>query len=138
MAGILVPLLPKRVFDFSKLQLNTTQTLLIAERIDISQYIDGVIALRVHDAVLTGGTISFDLFGDGYCHEDPTLSFQTSSPFFSSVPVAAAPALLTYGGTVLGHYAALRVSGNLTSASTLSATVSLDLILRTPDDTLPG
>jgi len=134
MAGILLPLVPKRVFDFSTLQQMTKQTVVIAERIDISQYVDGIIALRVHDAVLTGGTISVDLFGDGYCHEDPTQLFLTSSPFFASVPVAAAPTLLTYGGTILGTYASLQISGNLTSAAALTATVSLDLILRTPDD----
>src|SRR5713101_3873802 len=139
MAGVMLKIVPKRVFDFGNIgPTPATQVMTVAERIDISQYIDCMVALRVHAADTSGGTITFDLLGDGFTNEDPTLVFQTSSPLFSSLSISANNVvLLPYGGTVRGQYAAIRVSGNRTSANPLNATVSLDLVLRTPDNS-PG
>lgn len=137
MSGISLPLLPKRVFDFGSLATGSTQTLRLVDRIDISQYVEGVLEVRVHAGVLTGGQVTFDLLGDGYTDEDPGSQFITGFPLFSSVALSfavQAPQLTTYGGTLRGHYASLRVTGLRLSAAALNATVSLSLILRCPND----
>jgi hypothetical protein len=147
MAGAVITILPKRVFDFSNLVAGgPSQQCIVAQRIDVSQFVDAVLVLRVHSAVASGGTIAFEIYGDGHTEEEPGLQFVTSgtlaaigTTISSSV---AAPVLQTIGnasGTtnVSGRYALFRVTGNRTSAFTLSATVSADLVLRSPDNTAP-
>ena len=132
--GGLIRALPKRTFDFSNLQVGTTQLLDVLERIDLTSGIDCMVAVRVHSATLTGGSITFDLIGDGHSEEDPGLGFATASPLFTATAIPAAVGLVTYGGTVRTEFAKLRVSGNRSSAAALLATVSIDLILRSPSD----
>ena|SRR5258706_14644986 len=132
MAGSLLKVLPKRIFDFGHLVVGQTQSLYLAERIDISQYNDGMAALRVHAITLTGGTISLTIHGDGYTDEDPGLIFRSTISASGSLG-STAPALVTWGATIRGNYMAIDITGNRTSAAALSATLSLDLILRTPD-----
>jgi hypothetical protein len=135
MAGALIPLVPLRSYDFSNMIVGTTQTLTVVERIDISQYIDCMITLRVHFSSVISGSINFDLYGDGFTDEDPSLPFRAGSALFSSSAILGStwPLLLTYGGTVRGHYATLVVTANKTGAGNLKATVSLDAVLRSPD-----
>jgi hypothetical protein len=81
-----------------------------------------------------GQSISFNVVGDGYTEDDPGLSFLTSSPLFSTASIAGATGLYIYGGTIHGHYIALVVVANKNGGTTMSATVSIDLVLRSPDD----
>jgi hypothetical protein len=138
MAGTILQVVPKRVFDFGGLSTGGTQKLIVEQRIDISQYIDCMVALRVHAAnVASGTTINFDVFGDGFTEEDPGVPFMTSSPLVSAQSITGstgAQTLLTYGSTVRGHYAAVVATVNKVVAGTANATVSLDLVLRCPDD----
>lgn len=134
MAGLRLRLLPKRAFDFGKLTVGSTQTFVLAERVDVSQYVDLMVALRVHALDLTGGTISFRVFGDGFSQDDPSLSFRTASELFTGASLSAAGILHTFGGAASGAFAALVVTANRTSAAALSATVSMDWVLRCPDE----
>jgi len=132
--GELIRVLPKRTFDFSNLTVGTTQLIDVIERIDLSTAIDCMVAVRVHAATLTGGSITFDLMGDGHSEEDPGRGFSTVSPLFTATAIPAAVGLATYGGTIRTQYAKLRVTGNRSSAAALVATVSIDLALRSPRD----
>jgi hypothetical protein len=132
--GKLIRALPKSTFDFSNVPVGTTQLLDVVERIEVSSAIDCMVAVRVHGATLTGGSITFDLLGDGHSEEEPGLGFATASPLFTAIAIPPAVGLVTYGGTVRTEYAKLRVSGNRSSAAALLATVSIDLVLRSPDD----
>lgn len=136
MAGAMIELLPKRVFDFGGLIPPSTQQLTVAERIDVSQFTDGIVILRVHSVNAAGGTITFDLLGDGETDEDPSIAFFANSPYFTATAIDStftAPTMRAYGGTVRGHYAELRITGNRTSGSPLNAAVSVALCLRSPD-----
>jgi len=134
MAGILIPILPKRSFDFSSTTVGTAQHLVLVERIDISQYIDGILAVRVHSLTLNGADIlELDLFGDGYSGQDPSMDFVTTSNLFPDMLLNSAPGLFTYGGTVLGQFVRLVLSAFHATAGTMSATLSADLVLRSPD-----
>src|SRR4029450_5261271 len=114
------PIVPKRKFIFTGIAVGSTQVITIAERIDISRYADCMVAMRKHVCALTGGPITFDLYGDGHSEDQPGLTFRTATPFFASLPVPGfpfnSPQLRTYGGTVRGHYAALHVTATRTSA----------------------
>jgi hypothetical protein len=137
MSGMQVKIIGKKLFDFGTLTTGTSLSYTIADRIPVAQYSDCNIILRIHTVSPAGGTITFDLFGDGESHEDPGFSFRTASPLFTSVSIASgfvAPTLRVYGGACRGQYGALRVTGNRTVASALNAIVSLDLVFRSPDD----
>jgi len=137
MAGRVLQLVPKRVYDFGGLATGGAQGMAISERIDVSRHIDCIVALRLHAlAMAAGNTIKFDVFGDGYTEEDSSLLFQTGTVLFSTTTLtssASAPQLFTYGGTIRGQYAKLVVNASKTVAGSISATVSIDLILRTPN-----
>ena len=137
MAGSRQRILPIRAFSFGTLAIGNSQTFTLAERVDISQYIDAMLAVRVHLASNTsGGNVQFDLYGDGFSDEDPGLVFRTAAPFFTSTALPSGfgfSQVVPYGGTVRGRYAALTMTVSRTSASVLAPAVSIDLILRTPD-----
>jgi hypothetical protein len=147
MAGALISILPKRVFDFSNVGSGSTLKYTIAERIDISQYADAVVILRVHSAVASGGSIAFELYGDGFTPEDPGMKFVTSGTLASIgttiVSSVVPPVLQTFGNAVgttnvSGRYALFRVTGARNGTNTsLTATVSADLLLRSPDNSGP-
>jgi hypothetical protein len=136
MAGIVQTILPKRLFDFGNLAVSATQTLVVLERIDISQYDDAILVVRTHDASLAGGTISAFLVTDGWCDEDPAISFIGSSAIAGPVTIAAGPSLGISGASIFGQFAALIVSGSRSVGSPLSATLSIDLCLRNPDESV--
>jgi hypothetical protein len=134
MAGTLIKLVQKRVFDFSNSVSATSPSLALVERIDISQFIDCMLAVRIHAATVTTGQISFDLVGDGYTEDDPSLLFRTTPLFTSTAISASGINFVTYGGTIMGHYAALVANVTKTVAGTLAVTASIDAVLRSPDD----
>jgi hypothetical protein len=136
MAGSLLKLVSLRVFDFGTLAVGAQQTFALVERIDISQHIDGILQVRAHPGTdTTGGTIRFDLYGDGFTRDDPTLTFRTSAPLFTAIALSSVANGLSYGGSISGHCAALTIVGNRTGAGLLLARVTVDLVLRCPDDT---
>jgi hypothetical protein len=137
MAGKLIQILPKRAYDFSTMRLGTSQRIVLAEHIDISEYIDCIVAARINSITAGGSnTISLDIYGDGYTDDDPSLSFLTAAPLFSSVLLTTAPFLVTYGGTIRGHYASAIMTATRGQMGALKITMSADLVLRCPDDTV--
>jgi hypothetical protein len=137
MAGTLLNVLPKQVLDFGNIGVGTNQYLVLAERIDISQYIDVVLVLRVHAMSCGAASVmTFFVFPDGWCDEDPTINFISPFQVFTPAGVGGSdvfPTLRSFGGSVSGHYVALVVQGLRGDAGPLSASVSVDLCLRSPD-----
>jgi hypothetical protein len=134
MAGILVPLMPKRTLDFTNNLASTLHNVVIQERIDVSDWIEGILVVRAHSANLAAGSISFSLIGDGWTTEDQAPVFYGTSPLFSSVfSPTAGPALAVGGGTLPGKYVALIATGFRTTGGSVIATLSVDLVLRSPD-----
>jgi len=138
MAGLLVNAVPKRVVDFSSFFTGFNSQYTLLERIDISQYVDCMVGLRIHAInIASGSVINFDVYGDGYTDDDPGLIFRSGSPLFTSPAIGAgfpAPAFFTYGGTVHGHYLSVVANAGKFVAGACSATISIDLALRSPDD----
>ena len=135
MAGVVLPVLQKRVFDFGHIPVGSAMVVTVAEHLDISQYTDCVLEVRTHESTLSGGQIAVDLFGDGFTKDDPSLTFLTQSALISEITAPDAVGLKTSAGTAFGHFATLVIRGVRTSISPLNAALSVDLILRTPDDT---
>lgn len=130
MAEVTLRLLEKTRFDFGSLVSSSVQVLTLLERIDISQFMWGTLELRVHASDLTGGSISFELVGDGATEEEPGAVFTTASTLIPSVGVQAAPAFVSTAGVMAGEHAMLRVRATKSSGGALNATVSASLVLR--------
>lgn len=122
-------LFEKRVFDFSKLNVGATQSLTISERIDITNFGLGTMQLRVHSSDVSGGTIAFDLYGEGLSRDEPARDFVTNAPLFPSIAVQTGPGFSVSGGQILGEFARLKVTATKVSASPLLVTASLDLLV---------
>jgi hypothetical protein len=135
MAGKRVSIMRKRDFDFSTLVFTgALQNLIILEEIDVSQYIDCMFNVRIHGVNSSGGAITFQVFGDGYTEQEPARTFSTASVLFSSGVVgSSAPALITFGGTVLGSLIKVGLVAQRASPNPLRITASMDVILRCPD-----
>ena len=140
MAGVVLNVLPKRIFDFGNYSSGRSRCFAIAERIDISQYIDTVLIVRVHALSIADGTITFSVLPDGFSEEDPGVEFLDDTELFAPVTLTSAtpaPTLLVHGGIASGQYASIIIKGlQGTSLAALTATVSLDLWLRSPEDTI--
>jgi len=125
-----VELFPKRQFDFSSLEVGSTQTFDVFENLDVSQFMCATVELRVHDSDVSGGSIAFDLYGDGRTNEEPALNLLTNGPLFASTPIASSGvSFLAYAGRVPGALARLRVQATKTSSNPLRATVSARIVL---------
>lgn len=138
MSGLLLNLIPKRTYDFSALISGNSETLFIAERIDASQHSNSSLIVRVHTASCAGGTITFNTFKDGFTTDDPATKFfaATGAPPLTINNSTVAPTLLAVtGNAFVGHYVALSIVGSRTTVGSISATVSVDLCLRSADDT---
>lgn len=130
MAESVLTILEQRRLDFTQLASGGSQTFTVLERIDISQFMWGTLELRVHQSDLSGGSISFDVLGDGVTEEDPGIVFATSSPMIASIALQTGPSFSSAGGPMLGDHVMVRVRATKTSTSALSATVSATMVLR--------
>lgn len=143
MAGKVVQLIPKRTFDFGSIRLGATLSLILAEQIDISQFCEGILLTRVHGASMAGGSLSLQLVPDGYTPRD-VLTFQAeSSSYFNLTTVvdasSSAGELIALGGNdgeFGGEYVMLQLNATrlAPSPAPIIASISVDLLLRTPDD----
>jgi hypothetical protein len=126
-----------RQYDCSGLAVGTSQQITVAERIDVSEFIDCMLVVRVHSVALAASnSMVVDVYGDGHSEEDSGLQFVTSSPLFTSQALSAltTPYMLSYGGTVRGEFVSVVLTATKVSASSCRATISVDLILRSPDE----
>lgn len=136
MSGVLLELLPKRVFTFSTIAVGTSEAVTVAEHIDVSEYTDCILGVRSHAADFSGGTIVVQLFWDGATEDDPTLTFRSSAPpiSFDVSNSNLIPRYRTKGVYARGRYAALVVMGSRTSSNPLTVTLSAEMALRRPPD----
>jgi hypothetical protein len=134
MAGRLIPILPKRVFDFTGVAVGATQQIVLAERVDVSEFIDCM--LVVHSfSVPAFVTMNIDVYGDGFTQEEPNMLFRTSAPLFASTTINSATYIFPYGGTVRGQFVTLVLSANRSAPGGGSTwTAAAHMILRSPDN----
>jgi len=142
MAGVLQMLIPKRTYDFSSIDVGESQEIIVAEELDISQYIDGILIVRVHSISAPGGSFQLQLVQDGHTRRDPTVQFRAAPSQYFHAPLTIDSSLspgtvVANGGSLgkfLGEYAMLVLTATRTADLALIATISADLLMRTPDD----
>lgn len=131
MAGIIVPFLDKRSFEFS--YLGTTQDVVIHPGLDVSNFYRVRAVIRVHQLTATTGNFTFKFQHTAASDQDPqeftlTSDFMTSSAINSGV---SAPTLVTVAQTdPYSHLKIILRATQSTPGDTLYGEFSAFLILR--------
>ena len=133
MAGRVVRVCPPRDFDFSNLSTGT-ETVVVAERIDASQYDTIDVIVRVHtDSTISSGSIAVQVVSDGYTTDDPSVDFfsdtigqgTTLSGSLSAGDMSVESLTSSDG---IGAMVAVRVVGS--AGSGVTARLSIDLAMK--------
>jgi hypothetical protein len=79
----------QQLIDFTSLT-NSSQSIVLARRIDASQWREGIVYLRFHNgtSIATGpgpSALTFGIYNDGYTDEDPAAITASNSPSFLTV-----------------------------------------------------
>jgi hypothetical protein len=138
MAGRVIRLVPKTPYEFNTLGVSGQTTLALAQRVDVSQYTELTLMVRVHalDIPSGVGSIKVQAVPDGHTSEDPGLSFLDTGTVLGSVTIATGSAVPGYTTKALSAgagpmIAVLLVASQDTSQVTnLDATISVDLCMK--------
>lgn len=137
MSGLLISVIPKTFFDFGSIALppNATPLIPLSEAIDVLDYVDAMMVVRVHNLAIAGvsNKISLGLYSDGFL--DAQTGAMATLPFaaidFNSFSVPST--VVVSGGRALGTYVALGISATRQNSGSMTATLSIDVLLRGPD-----
>jgi hypothetical protein len=129
-----------RKFDYSSdLPASKSQTFMVADRIDVSQFKEVVLCCRLHSwgSGQSSHKIQFDLLFDGHTDEDPTLIFQKASgassiTFTQGINLPGTmDTIVAYSYNGIPNFITVKVTLiQGTPAGAYSTTVSADIILR--------
>ncbi len=135
MTGRTIRVCPPRDFDFSGLAASQEEIVTVGERIDVSQYDELDLIVRLHEGTLpTPGVLTVRVVSDGFTPDDPSVDFfgaPVGDVTFDDEPTA--PTLrVTSISSGLGAMIAVQVVGTqAASPVTISARVSIDVALKT-------
>lgn len=128
MAGMIIPLFTKREFSFS-----ADTTVPVVKVVDVSQYTEGSLIVRTHDATISAGSIVVRARTTAPCAEDPSQDFIDTSSDVATVTLTTTASTGELGRGSLssnfGGFLRIEVEGNYTSG-TLDATISADLVVK--------
>jgi hypothetical protein len=136
--GRVIRICPERSFTFSELGAADTQQILLAERIDCSQYNYVDLIVRVHSGAVGPGTkIEVRIASDGWTSDDPSAGFYkvlTGATVELNSTTAGNPPVLLVGTATsqLGEMLTVVVVGtqHSTTPTTVTARISVDLVLK--------
>jgi hypothetical protein len=139
MSGTVVNVVPRTPYVFDTLVASSTFTIPIARFVDISQYREATVMLRVHARTVaqaaTGAKITVSLIGEAPTSEDPANDFATAQ--LASYDIVASPTtiapslqLITVPGNSGGMITIRLGATQGTQAGNLSATISVDVSLK--------
>jgi hypothetical protein len=137
MSGRVIRIGEKTAHDFSSVAASNSKSVLLAQRIDVSQWKYGTVAVRVFsvDIAQAGATIDVEVYNDGYTDEDPTVQ---AWPTNASGTVSLGSTtnnnefhLADLDDYPMGSMLLITVTGTQTATQdNLSATLSVELILK--------
>src|SRR5690242_16398185 len=76
MAGAVLPVIPKRFLDFATLPLNTSEDVVVADRVNLVHWRELHLRAEFHSTTLpTGSSIQIIVFAQSWTPEEPGLEF---------------------------------------------------------------
>jgi hypothetical protein len=134
MSGFVLPVLPKRVVDFTTL-VTGTEDLILADRVPLLHWRELTLRMQISDHSLSGGsgTIKIIVIPQSWTAEDPGVQFLSTSTTIaatlgSTTPNPAflsAPLTTIGGGAVIAAMARIVAQGNRLAAGAINATLSM-------------
>jgi len=137
MAGRVIRLVPKSLYEFNSLGAGGQTTVALAQRIDVSQYTDLTLMVRAHSVNIPSGsgTLTVRAVADGHTDEDPAQFFiegtslgdvaidaNTSQPEYNTVALSAGSGAMIAVLLIAAQDASQPVD--------LEATISVDLSMK--------
>ena len=139
MAGITVPILDRTDYNFTNTVAGTMAEMPIAQNIDVSQYTDCQLFIRVHALSIqnAGSTLALRARRVAPTEEDPAQFFRDQSTSWTVTAGSAdtAPRILavTVGPNTGGWISIFMVATQGSAGTTLTATLSAELVLKDGD-----
>lgn len=138
MAGYIIPLVSKRVVDFSTLQVGGTQTAILIDRVDTLHWRQLTVVTRVHQHSLASGagTITIQLIPQSWTREEPGLAFlgdvisQTLIDASTPNPAFLSQGVPTYGAVCLAAMTRVVAVGARTAPGLMTAALSLEFSVK--------
>lgn len=125
-------IVPRTTFDFSGLGSSQSQAIVLKRYIDVSQYRELTLVVRVHALTIGTGTINVYLLHEAPTAEDPVYDATAGTPFawVGLTSSVVAPTVILGPPTLanVGSFLAIQVTaaqGSIVGA--LKATVSVDV-----------
>jgi hypothetical protein len=135
MAGQLQTILPKTEFNFKEFAQGTTDPIPMGAPVDALDYPDGVMIIRVHALNFPAdNSLIVGLYPDGSLGSDSQFFGNTALSSVTLVGGFVVPSLRTFGAVLLSQYVTLGLVVVRTGTSPMTATLSVDIALRSPDD----
>ena len=130
MSGKVVRVLPVTQYKFS-----AAFSVIVARRIDVSQYANAALLFRLHETSSwnNGDIIVIKVFNDGFTDEDPTTTFMSSVSALSlsfQGGVDTAPELSFDSTSSVGSSVTIIVEGTYGQVQETDIKVSADLVLK--------
>jgi hypothetical protein len=138
MSGYVIPIAEKRFFDFTTLAAPNTQTIVLADRVDVMRWRELTLCVRVHDHSLAGGAgaIFVRASPQSFSREEPGTIFVDTTSIAAEIAIDSTttqPALLLAPINVTGttncmsDLAYIHVSGTRSAAGPITATISVEI-----------
>jgi hypothetical protein len=132
-AGSILNILPPRVLDFGAVGMGNSMTVTLRTRVDISQWLDATLLLRVRSLDVAGGAIDLFSVPASQSKDDPGIQFVYAfDPSFlirlDSGITAPNYQAFNFGSTGGTHFTCT-ATGTRMAAGNIAAVISLDLKL---------
>jgi hypothetical protein len=137
MSGRILPLVPKRLLDFSMIAVSSIEDVVLADRVDVPSWRQLNFRVNVYDRTCPGGSISIMVYPRTWTAEEPGLVFVDSTNAWSQLINDGTPSpgfmegtIPTVGTACIGHMARIIARGNRAGAATLKATISVEFSMK--------
>lgn len=132
MAGLIIPILDKRVFEFGFLGTAATQDIVLHPAADITSYYRVKLLVRVHAITATTGNFQFRLFNTFPSEQDPQ-EFTDSTAIGAALSISTSSPSIVVANAVTDAQAFLKIvlrATQGTAGNTLYGEFSAALLLR--------
>lgn len=132
MSGSVQCVITRRAFDFSNLANATTMEVPLVRALEIAEATSIDLVVRVHNRNITGGSIQVIARAISLTSEEPETDFVSAGSDLAAITLnAASPVLhLASLSTPFGSMIRVLVKGTGATAATITATISVDIVVR--------
>lgn len=132
MSGIVQSVITRRTFTFTNLGNALTQEVPLVRALDVTDGKELTLLVRVHSRTITAGSIQVIARAISLTNEEPNTDFLSAGSDLATITLnTAAPTLhLASLSTPFGSMIRILVTGTGSTAATITATISVDLVIR--------